>query len=757
MKDNFKLSMKRSNSLYAVFLFICLFSYEGSAKAKDIRIALRAHQGESAALSQWQPTADYLSKEIPSHRFIMVPFANISAMNQAVSSGDFQFNLTNPSSAIEYIKRYNSQPLLTLVNKRHKKGYSQFGSVIFTKSSRKDINQLSDLRGKTFIAVDEQAFGGWRVAWRELLNNNINPFSDFKSLKFSSGNQKSVVYAVLNGEADAGSVRTDMLERMAERGNIRLSDFKVVGEKKIKGFPFLLSTDLYPEWLFSALVTADENLKEKVVKAMLSISIEDKAALKGKYVKWIAPLDYLPVDELLRELKVGPYNIATLDAYERLISQYGDVVFFVTVAFILLVFAFLYVLKLNKNILIAKEALKKEISIRSNIERQLLHSQRIESLGQLTGGIAHDFNNMLASIMGHTELALMTDTVKNNEKISKYLNQVITTSKKSSALVKQMLAFSREAADTDKNETLSVLDVVNGAYNMLKPIIPSSLKFTIKNIDENLFINANSGMMTQILMNLYLNSKDAITNSHGMLSINAKAVSFNGGEVFCDSCHQDIRGDFVEISVEDNGCGIDADTINRLFEPFFTTKEVGEGTGMGLSMVHGIVHKNAGHILVESEIHKGTRIKILMPQVSSEHYEKPVNKVVEYNGNESNKHIMLVDDEVAITVYLSEFLRQHGFKVTTFNNSEDALSYFSKNSNDIDLIITDQTMPDLTGIELSEKIQSYSADTPIILCSGYCEGIDEKIKPIQSIKAFMNKPMESNKLLTKINSLLKLS
>jgi two-component system sensor histidine kinase TtrS len=359
-----------------------------AAAAEDIRIALRAHKGSQKAMEQWQATADYLTEKIPGYRFIMVPFDNISALNQAVSRGKFHFCITNPASGVEYIIRYNAQPIATLVNKRHGHGYAEFGSVIFTRADRKDINNLKDLKGKTFIGVDELAFGGWRVAWKELLNNGINPYTDFKILRFGGGKQQEVVYAVRDGSADAGSVRTDMLERMAASGDIHLDNYKILGAKKNKEFPFLLSTALYPEWMFLTAKKIDNNLITQVVSALFSIPKESHAAIEGEYVGWISPLDYTPVENLLKDLKVGPYHVATMNPLQSLISQYGLILLITITVIILLVLTVLYMARLNNRIIIAQESLRTEINTREILEQQLMHAQKMESLGQLTGGIA---------------------------------------------------------------------------------------------------------------------------------------------------------------------------------------------------------------------------------------------------------------------------------------------------------------------------------------------------------------------------------
>ena len=356
--------LKLCCSLFIIFSLIV----SAPVVAEDIRIALRAHKGAQKGLEKWQATADYLTSKVSGYRFILVPFEINSALNQAVSQGKFHFCITNPASAVEHSLLYSSQPLATLVNKRQGKGYSKFGSVIFTRSDRKDINRLSDLKEKVFMGVDELGFGGWRVAWHELLENKINPYSDFKEVRFAGGKQQNVVYAVRDGLVDAGSVRTDMLERMAASGKIKLHNFKVLGLKKSEGFPFLRSTKLYPEWLFSASRKMDDKFKTQVIKALFSIKQDDLAARKGKYNGWISPLNYSPVENLLKELKVGPYNIAKMSYAERIINEYGNILFASIVAILLLSFTLVYMMRLNNRIISTQKSLKNEVIIRKRAE-----------------------------------------------------------------------------------------------------------------------------------------------------------------------------------------------------------------------------------------------------------------------------------------------------------------------------------------------------------------------------------------------------
>lgn len=729
----------------------------GITFADEVRIALRAHTGIEPSMKNWQATIDFLNKKIPEHHFTLHPFENISGLNQAVSRKEYDFCINNPASFINQKINYGIQPLATLVNKRQGNGYTQFGSVIFTRSDRTDINKLQDLKNKSFIAVDELAFGGWRVAWDELLKNNINPFSDFKSMSFAGGAQQNVVFSVLNGDNDAGSVRTDMLERLAAAGKINLQDFKVISGKTNKDFPFLHSTDLYPEWVFSTARLVSSKLKTQVTAALFSIQSDSTAALNGHYIGWISPLDYSPVEKLLQKLHIGPYNVATMNAFDRLKSQYATPLFILSIVFILLTLIMLYVVRQNKRILRAKQLLQKETISRQTLERQLMHIQKMESLGQLTGGIAHDFNNMLASILGYTELSMALETVNKDSKLKKYLSQVLATGDRAKLLVNQMLAFSRTEGETNRTEILLVSSLIEDAKKLLRPLLPSNISFNIEENTENLYVKVNRVMLDQVLMNICLNAKDATSGLAGSGAISISTHISNYDLIECNSCHQNISDTYVVIEIKDNGIGMDSDCKKRLFEPFFTTKDVDKGTGMGLSMVHGILHEHNGHIIVDSILNKGTCIKILLPESTGIHLAQDSKETKHSKIPEKNKdrnHILIIDDEVSITTFLADLLQQYNYKVTTFNNSQQAFDFFKNNHKEISLVVTDQMMPDLTGAQLSSKILEVSQDTPIIICTGYSEDVTKLNSLNLGISAYLEKPIEKDKLLNTISSLV---
>lgn len=289
------------------------FIFSSSVVADEYKVIARAHQGIDFAREQWQSTIDYLNSKIPQHKFILYPVVSLDKITERVGKKEFDFILTNPSSYVEINELYGVKVIATLNNKRADTAQSRFGSVIFTHVRNEDIISINDLKNKRLIAVSEAAFGGWRVAWLEMLKQNFDPHAELKELLFTKDKtQPEVVEAVYNGIADAGVVRTDLLERLEASGKIDLRYFRVLAHKDAEGFPFFLSTDLYPEWAFAAAESVPEDLSIKVQNILFAIPPESVAAIKGNYVGWIPPSDYAPVKELLEKLNIAPFKSKSL-------------------------------------------------------------------------------------------------------------------------------------------------------------------------------------------------------------------------------------------------------------------------------------------------------------------------------------------------------------------------------------------------------------------------------------------------------------
>lgn len=278
------------------------------AIADEFKVAVRAHKGIEHGLKQWNPTVTLLSEKIKNHTFTLVPIVSLNELTVAAGEKKFHFVLTNPSSYVEIQQLHGASALATLNNKRKNTAQSTFGSVIFTHVHNTDIVSIQDLKNKKLIAVSKPAFGGWRVAWQEMLAHGFNPQTDLDELLFAkSRTQPEVVEAVLNKKAHAGVVRTDLLERLADKGKIDMRYLRIINNQDIHEFPFFLSTQLYPEWAFAALSHVPEPVVQQVSAALMSIDKNTDASKAGKYISWLAPLDYNGVKNLMKELQVGPY------------------------------------------------------------------------------------------------------------------------------------------------------------------------------------------------------------------------------------------------------------------------------------------------------------------------------------------------------------------------------------------------------------------------------------------------------------------
>ena len=317
---------------------------------KPIQIGVLAKRGYERCQKKWQPTAEYLSNRLPGYSFTIIPL-NYDEVYAAVERKEIHFILANPSFYVELERLYGVSRMLTLKNLRLGKASSVFGGVIFYRAERKDIKHLNDLRGKRFVAVDEKALAGWQAAWRELKENGINPYRDFSDLSFL-GTHDAVVYAVRDGKFDAGSVRTDALERMAMEGKIRLEDFYVMHEHYGDDvhLPFLHSTRAYPEWPFAKARHTSDQLAEKVAAVLLRMSPDCPTARAGRYDGWTIPLNYQSVHECLKYLRVDPYRDYGKITLRSTLQQYWSWLLGALAAMILLTLFTVYIININRQL-----------------------------------------------------------------------------------------------------------------------------------------------------------------------------------------------------------------------------------------------------------------------------------------------------------------------------------------------------------------------------------------------------------------------
>lgn len=383
----------------------------------------------------------------------------------------------------------------------------------------------------------------------------------------------------------------------------------------------------------------------------------------------------------------------------------------------------------------------------ARLQRELNQARKMEALGQLTGGIAHDFNNILGIIIGFSDLGLSQIKGSEQPDIKKYLDNISHSAKRASDLVKQMMVFSRK--DPGQSEIVNFEKVANESIKMMRSVMPSSIKINV-NVENDLpEIEMDSVQLQQIMMNLFLNAKDAMA---GQGTLNIQLGWHRGLDVECIACHKNISGDWLELSVSDTGHGMEDEVLLRIFEPFYTTKEVGKGTGLGLSMMHTLVENHHGHVLIKTEIGRGTTFQLLFPPYKSPkdekqlaHGENELSK--DYKGKGQGEKILVVDDESSLLSYIESMLEENGYQCVSQKSSEQALKLFKEHPDQFSLILTDQTMPVMTGETLISEVRNLRSDLPAILMTGYSDTIDRE-KAIGLGIAYIDKPFNSQALLS---------
>jgi len=373
--------------------------------------------------------------------------------------------------------------------------------------------------------------------------------------------------------------------------------------------------------------------------------------------------------------------------------------------------------------------------IRADLEVQLREIQKMEAIGTLAGGVAHDFNNILSAIIGNAELVRMA--TGDNAPVQEHVDGVLKAAERAKDLVQQILAFSRR--QVQRREPVHIQAVIKEVLKLLRASLPASIQMIARLEAADAVVLADPSQIHQVMMNLCANASHAMNEGSGRLE-----VSLIPEQIDLDlSQHQPglREGPYVRLSVADTGCGIDHATLERIFDPFFTTKPKGRGTGLGLSVVHGIVKSHDGVIKAYSEVGRGTVFHIFLPRVSQKPAIAMVGGRVLPTGR--GERILVVDDEPSLTFLAKRVLERLGYHVTTSNNSMEALDMFRATPDQFDLVLTDQTMPMLTGLELACRLLQTRPGLPIILATGYSVWIEGADAKSLGVKELLMKPMTS--------------
>jgi PAS domain S-box-containing protein len=407
-------------------------------------------------------------------------------------------------------------------------------------------------------------------------------------------------------------------------------------------------------------------------------------------------------------------------------------------------------------------AAARDVSDQQRLQTQLRQAQKMEALGTLSGGIAHDFNNMLAAIIGFTEI--IKDHLPKEGRERHYAQRVLEAGIRGRDLVKQMLTFSRQTEQERKPLRLS--SIVKESVKLLRASIPSTIDIRLKTGSETGLILGDPVQVQQVLMNLATNAAFAMRENGGTLDVElsdfvvapatevaaATGVAAMADVVSIGNPGGIEPGSYMRLTVRDSGTGIPREIMDRIFDPFFTTKRVGEGTGLGLSVVLGIVKQAHGHITVESAPGEGSTFSVYFPKAPEETTAEgaPADDEIP-TGFE---HVLFVDDEEALVEMGEELLAELGYEVTVRTSSREALALFRLRPKTFDIVVTDQTMPDLTGVQLASEILSIRPDVPIVLCTGFSHTVTEESAKAAGIRGFVMKPLTKKELARTVRRVL---
>ena len=395
-------------------------------------------------------------------------------------------------------------------------------------------------------------------------------------------------------------------------------------------------------------------------------------------------------------------------------------------------------------------ALLTDITEQRKLTEALVRSQKMEAVGQLTGGIAHDFNNILGSILGFAELARgRFGSV--DESLRDYISQIELAGGRARDLIRQLLIFSR-GENTQSAAAIPLVPLVKEIVRMLQPMLPVSIEIRSEFPQVSPCVKVDPLHVQQVLMNLCINARDAIDRS-GLITI--RVLQRNGIDAHCSVCGETIEGNWVAIRVTDTGRGIDESLQEDIFQPFVTSKEVGEGSGMGLAVVRGIVNSYEGHLLVESESGKGASFEILLPPA-----QMPADVNQDSDGQDresvdlSGVSILVVDDEFQFIHYYRELLSELGAGLICCTSGAQALGRFQRDKLKPDLILTDQAMPGMSGSEMLGYLRELGCHAPAIFCTGYGYDVDEQLMQQLTITHRLQKPVARDELLAAIQQVL---
>jgi len=588
----------------------------GTKTGQDVpvyKIGVLAYRGDADTLNRWLPTAKYMEQQIPGTHFEILPL-DLEEIRKAVANKAIDFVFTNTGQYVELEVFYGVSRIATVKNNIDGKVSTSFGAVIFVRADRDDLRSIADLKGKRFMGVKRTGFGGFQMAWREMTENGIDPFKDLASLEFSGFPQDDVAYAVRDGLVDAGTFRSEMLEKMAQEGKINLRDFRILNPKFDPNYNMLHSTRLYPVWPFARLKHTSRELSEKVASALLRMPADSRAAQSANISGWTIPVDYQPVHEMMRELKVGPYAELGNVSWVNLLARYWEWLTIIGVAVSLLITVALVLRHTNRKLRdITQQLEKHQMELLDTVHARtadlvVMRDQALSASNAKStflSKVSHEFRTPLNAIIGYTDLVL--DELKSGRRqiSSRDINNVRISALHLLSIINDILDITRleDGSAQINHSVFSISQLVGEVMSHAQPqAVKNKNRIQVRNHVGHDLVTTDRLRLSEALKHVLDNA--CKYTSDGIITIDVEQLELDG------ETHLTFR-------IIDNGIGVSLEQKEQIFNVFVqgddsTTRKF-DGLGLGLAKSRGYCRLMGGDITLVSEQGKGSEFVISVP------------------------------------------------------------------------------------------------------------------------------------------------